>query len=199
MSYIYLSTETGGEALTVTDSKEAWVFHIIPDDTKASAIWVAQRVPDNNIAVVANQFIIRNVIPNHPDFLYSSNLWSVAKKLGWWSENDGLLNFLKVYAPARYHPNYSNRRVWRIFDLVAPALKLTPFTNSYADDYPFSVEVQADKKLNIDTLKQFQMDHYEGKTHTISVHITYTYTNTSSLTYRYSVFHYSWTSCWSIW
>lgn len=33
-----------GEALTVADPKEAWVFHITPDDTGTSAVWVAQRV-----------------------------------------------------------------------------------------------------------------------------------------------------------
>ncbi|RHY93995.1 hypothetical protein DYB35_000967, partial [Aphanomyces astaci] len=34
-----------GETLTVTDTKEGWVFHILPDDSGASAVWVAQRVP----------------------------------------------------------------------------------------------------------------------------------------------------------
>jgi dipeptidase len=58
-----------GEALTVADPDEAWVFHILPDDTGASAIWVAQRVPDDHIAVVANQFIIRDVIKDSPDFM----------------------------------------------------------------------------------------------------------------------------------
>ncbi len=72
------------------------MFHIVPDDTGASAVWVAQRVPDNHVAVVANQFVIREVIPGHPDFMYSDSLYDVAKKLGWWNEDDGALNFLKV-------------------------------------------------------------------------------------------------------
>jgi dipeptidase len=33
----------GGEALTVVDKNEAWVFHILADDTGASAVWAAQR------------------------------------------------------------------------------------------------------------------------------------------------------------
>jgi len=33
----------GGEALTIIDKNEAWVFHILADYTGASAIWAAQR------------------------------------------------------------------------------------------------------------------------------------------------------------
>jgi dipeptidase len=52
-----------GETFSVTDKKEAWVFHMSPDDTGASAVWVAQRVPDDHIAVVANGFTIRYISP----------------------------------------------------------------------------------------------------------------------------------------
>jgi dipeptidase len=31
----------GGEALTVVDKTEAWIFHILPDDSGSSAIWVS--------------------------------------------------------------------------------------------------------------------------------------------------------------
>lgn len=156
----------GGEALTVVDTEEAWMFHIIPDDTGASAIWVAQRVPDNHIAAVANNFVIREVIPNHPDFLYSANLWLIAERLGWYdASRDGpLLNFVHTYAPKRVRSNYAHRRVWRIFTVANKHLTLPMETNTYADDYPFSVEVkftEKDHRMGVQDLIDLQRDHFE--------------------------------------
>lgn len=47
----------------MTDPDEAWVFHILSDDTTKSAVWAAQRVPDDHVSVVANQFVISEVRP----------------------------------------------------------------------------------------------------------------------------------------
>jgi dipeptidase len=101
----------GGEALTVVDKTEAWMFHILPDDTGTSAVWCAQRVPDSHITIVANAFVIRKVDPSDPDFMFSSNMWDVAERMGWWSQDDGLLDFKMTFGAIRSRPNYSNRRV----------------------------------------------------------------------------------------
>ena len=61
-----------GESLLVSDPEDAWIFHISPDDTQESAIWVAQHVPSDHIAVVANMFVIREIDLNSSDFMYSS-------------------------------------------------------------------------------------------------------------------------------
>jgi len=86
----------GGEGLTIIDTAEAWVFHILPDQAGTGAIWAAQRVPDTHVAVIANAFIIREVEEDNDDFITSSNLWSAAKNAGLWSHKDGKLDFAKV-------------------------------------------------------------------------------------------------------
>lgn len=92
-----------GEGLSVIDPNEAWIFHILPDDTATSAVWVAQRVPDANVAVVANSYIIRDIIPHSDDFMYSENIFDVATRMGFWNEKDGkLMDFKMTYSPERY-------------------------------------------------------------------------------------------------
>jgi dipeptidase len=150
-----------GEALSVIDPNEAWIFHILPDDSGASAVWVAQRVPDHHIAVVANSFIIRRIYSNSDDFMYSNNIFDVAKRQGFWDPSKtSFLDFKTTYAPERYHPEYSNNRVWRVFSLSSPSTPLPLDTNPDADDYPFSIA--PDHPLTLQEIMDFQRDVYQG-------------------------------------
>ncbi|RHY44739.1 hypothetical protein DYB30_013180 [Aphanomyces astaci] len=153
-----------GETLTVTDTKEGWVFHILPDDSGASAVWVAQRVPDTHIVAIGNQFIIHHVnLTDSDNFLGSSNLYDVAKRNNFW---DGQSDFDFTVAYARRRPGesfyYSTRRQWRVYTLANPRLDLSPYTDAFGTTYPFSVETAG--LLDASDLIRFQRDHYENTT-----------------------------------
>ena len=151
-----------GEALTVVDTEHAWVFHILADDTGASAVWAARRVPPGDVAVVANQFVITTLPEEEKGdwWLASDNVRTVAAKVGLW---DGAsdFNFLEVYGLSRLHLSpYATRRQWRVFDTAAPSLNLPGDTDAWGRDYPFSVT--AESTFGADAVKALFRDHYEG-------------------------------------
>ncbi|MEA3317049.1 MAG: C69 family dipeptidase [Bacteroidota bacterium] len=146
-----------GECLTISDKNEVWHFEIVgPGKGKVGAVWVAQRVPDNHVAVNVNASTIKEINLNDKDyFLASDNIYSLAKENDWWNENE-VFRFCDVYAPNSRKTVASRRREWRVFDLLAPSLNLNP--NS--ENYPFSVK--PDKKVSLQDLVNVFKDYYQG-------------------------------------
>ena len=161
-NYGYFST---GETLLVADEDEAWVMEMcaLPDDEYHS-VWVAKRVPDGEMFVAANEFRIRSLEKDNPDyFMYGTMLIPGLKKLGWWDEaKDGPIDWLKAVSPGEYnHPYYSLRRVWRVMDRVNPDLGLSPWVeDGYTTYYPFSIKPKS--KLREQDVFSLYRDHYEG-------------------------------------
>ncbi|SHO55411.1 dipeptidase [Vibrio quintilis] len=159
--YGYFST---GETLLVGDEKEAWVFEMcaLPDNTYHS-VWAAQRIPDGELFVAANEFRIRILEEGNQDQLWSPLLKPGVEILGWWKEAEGPLDWLPTISQGEYaHPYYSLRRVWRVFDRANPDLGLSPWVNGggYTTDYPFSAKPQ--HPLSRREIFALYRDHYEG-------------------------------------
>ncbi len=153
-----------GETLLVGDPNEAWVMEMCGYDMDGTdGLWVAQRVPDNGYFVAANEFRIREVQTDSDDFMYSSNLHEVCKRLGWWDpEKNPLLDWLPTVSNGEYsHPYYSLRRVWRAMTKAKPSANLPAWVeNGYTRAYPFAVI--PDCKLAVADIAYIYRDHYEG-------------------------------------
>ena len=152
-----------GEVLMVGDTEEVFIFHILSDPTKKSAIWVAQRVPDDHAAVIANCFSIREVdLDDSHTFLGSSNMKSIALEYGLW-DGKGLLDFSGAFSGGEYASKYyTGRRVWDGYRRFAPSLKLNPEYGSFKLDRPYPVSVKVDEKLSVHDLMAASRSHYEG-------------------------------------
>lgn len=146
-----------GECLTIADKNEVWHLEILgPGKGKLGAVWAAQRVPDDHVAVNANASTIREINLKDKDyFMASDNVYSLAKENGWW-DGKSTFQFAYAYAPSTRTMIACRRREWRVFDLLAPSLHLDP--NS--ENYPFSVK--PDSLVTIEKMMSIFKDYYEG-------------------------------------
>ena len=172
--------EGSGESLVVHDKNEGWVFHILPSDpnrTKTSANWVAQRIPDDHVLVVANMYVIRHVdFTDTANFLFSKNLvvdaiaggWYTPKTPGDYSDFD----FTAAYSDGEYnHKFYTGRRVWGAYRLLASHLNLPADYHNLRDDAPYPFSARPDRKVTAQDFFRVHRDWYENTPFDMSKHL----------------------------
>jgi dipeptidase len=143
------------ECITLADPKEVWQLEIAGSGKgkgKPSAIWCAQRIPDENVGICANIPRISEVdFKNSDYFMYSTNLKEVAKNLGYWDGKEPfkfwkVINDKKPFAIREFY----------VLSKLAPSLNLS----FDAEELPFSVKPEA-KQSPRDIMKLFR-ETYEG-------------------------------------
>ena len=162
----------GGEMLAVADSKEVWIFEIMPvgplwtpESGKPGAVWCAERIPDDHVSVCPNESRIGEIDLNNKDFfLSSSNVISCAVENKLYDPASGKpFSWKQAYSPAEGSAATSQgrrARLWRFFDVVAPSQKFKPDIPNM--DLPFSVK--PDKKISVQDVMRLTRDKCEGTT-----------------------------------
>ncbi len=158
-----------GEMLAVADSQEVWLFEIMPvgplwksGSGKPGAVWAAQRVPDDQVAVCPNESRIGAIDLSQPDtFMASAHYQSLAVDQKLYDPKCGQpFSWKKAYNPAEGSAATNGRRarLWRFHSLVAPSLGLKPDLANM--DFPFSVK--PDKKLSVSDIMAITRDKSQG-------------------------------------
>jgi dipeptidase len=159
-----------GEMLAVSDPNEVWIFEVMPvgplwtpKSGKPGAVWCAQRVPDDHVAVCPNESRIGEIDLNNKDyFMASPNVISYAVEKKWYDPKSGTpFNWKRTYNPTELSASSSKGsrvRLWRFFDLVAPSQKFSPDTPNM--DFP--VSVKPDKKLSVYDVILMTRDKCQG-------------------------------------
>lgn len=163
------SFEGGSESLLVTDPNEGWVFHILADPTGASAIWVAARVPDDSVAVVANMFSIREVnLSDSFNFLGRKDMWEIAEAQGLYKAGDPK-DFTLTFSDGEYaHKYYSGRRMWGVFNLFSPSANLSAIYGNLKNDAPYPFSVPVDFKVTPKDMMAGLRSWYNGSIYSTS-------------------------------
>jgi dipeptidase len=179
--YGFLPSCGGSEALCIADPRELWTMEICsvgtewtPESGKPGAIWVARRVPDDQVVVIANYFRMREIDLKDPDMMASPNYMTEAVNRGWYDPKSGQpFIWQEAYAPPIQEGNLS--RMWFIYSTIAPSFKAWPkreLSNAagprtlYAQPiegaafYPYSVKPE--KKLSVRDIIAFQRSTFEN-------------------------------------
>jgi dipeptidase len=145
------------EVVTVIDKTDAWVFEMTGDG-KTGALWVAQRLPEDHVSVIANTVTIKEIDQNDKDnFMFSDNLFNVTKALGLWNGKFPF-NWQKTVSEPLSLQRYASLRIWRVYSIASPSSNFA--VNEDPNTYPFSVKV--DKQFSIEDIMNLNRDHYEG-------------------------------------
>jgi len=98
-----------GRTYIICDPEEGWLFCVVNGKH-----WLAQRVGDNEVAMIANTYTIRRVdLSDRDNFLSSDDIIEYARSRGWYDpQKDGPFDFAAVYANpgAASHPSNLNRQ-----------------------------------------------------------------------------------------
>lgn len=141
------------ECLTVADKREVWHFEICGSGPGVpSAMWVAQRIPDDHVGVSANIARISEVDFNKPEyFMYSKDLKQTALRTGFWDGEE----------PFKFHKVISGRKPFGIRDFFVLS-KMAPSLGLSFDAEELPLSVKPDKKVSVEDVMAFFRETYEG-------------------------------------
>jgi dipeptidase len=161
-----------GETFTICDPDEAWIMEMMgcASDRKLSkerTVWVALRIPDDVICGHANQSRISrfDMKDKSGNVLFSKNVVSYARKMGWYDGKDEDFSFCNTYA----FPDFGGRRicdarVWSFFNRYADGMeRYIPWAEGLEKDAePLPLWVKPSRKLGVADVEAAMRDHYEN-------------------------------------
>ena len=156
-----------GETFSICDPNEAWIMEMQGTGAGSKGVvWVAMRIPDDAICAHANQSRIGNFnMKDKKNVLYSKNVISYARKMGWFNGKDSEFSWKNTYA----FPDFSGRRfcdarVWSFFNHYADDFdRYLPWAlgkDKDAEDMP--LWIVPNRKLSVADVENGMRDHYEG-------------------------------------
>ncbi len=156
---------SSGESFSIADKNEAWVLELIGKGVgRKGAVWVAIRIPDDCISGHANQARIHKFPLNDKEnCIYSPDVISFAREMGYFKGKDKDFSFSSAYAPLDYGAlRGCDARVWSFFNRFNSDMGkyLSYLENEGGEVMP--LYVRPDRKLTLRDMKDAMRDHFDG-------------------------------------
>ena len=168
-----------GESFSIADKEEAWIMEMVGKGAEKGSVWVARRIPDGYISGHANQSRITTFPLNDPEnCLYSEDVISFARKMGWFDGKDEEFSFRDAYCPLDFGGlRGCEARVWSAFNILGKGKFAYEDGGSLVEkdsydyvDYAMGhnpannmpLWIKPAAKVSVKDVADVMRDHYEG-------------------------------------
>lgn len=168
-----------GESFSIADKEEAWIMEMVGKGAEKGSVWVARRIPDGYISGHANQSRITTFPLNDPEnCLYSKDVISFARKMGWFDGKDEEFSFRDAYCPLDFGGlRGCEARVWSAFNILGKGKFVYENAGSLVEkdsydyvDYAMGhnpannmpLWIKPAAKVSVKDVADVMRDHYEG-------------------------------------
>lgn len=180
---------SSGESFSIADKDEVWVMDLIGKGFKAGKngqnerkgiVWVARRVPDGYICAHANHARITTFPLNDPEnCMYSKDVISFAREMGYFDGKDEEFSFTDAYAPLDFMAMRGcEARAWSAFNILGDgkftftdengneitkdAYDYIDYAMGYDKTKRFPLFIKPSRKITLKNVADVMRDHYEG-------------------------------------
>ncbi|MCB0805326.1 MAG: C69 family dipeptidase [Bacteroidales bacterium] len=143
---------SSGRTYCIADATEVWMLSVVKGKH-----WVAQRVPDDQLAIIPNYYTIGSIqLDDTLNFYGSPDLISYAEEKGWYSpETDSVFNFREAYSDTGTLNNTGNIvRHWSAMNALSG--------KKYEIDSEFPFSFEPSEKIRLQDLFSVLRNHNEG-------------------------------------
>lgn len=168
-----------GESFSIADKEEAWIMEMVGKGAEKGSVWVARRIPDGYVSGHANQSRITTFPLDDPDnCLYSKDVISFARKMGWFDGKDEEFSFRDAYCPLDFGGlRGCEARVWSAFNILGKGKFAYEDGGSLVEkdsydyvDYAMGhnpannmpLWIKPAAKVSVKDVADVMRDHYEG-------------------------------------